>query len=402
MKERPLIPAEQQVAHLAERGVRFDIMSPEAAIAFLRDKNFFFKVKAFAKCFSTYRSPVSEGCGRYVNLDFAYLAELTKLDHHLRERILSMTLDIEHYMKVHLNRTMMDDGVDGKEVLGLLFAHERVRKERMLEERFDPSGSEAAVERMKAIADRLDGVGGNERATLFLEMLHIAEDQTLGIDPEHLERSVSYLGDSNYTRDLANKYGRREDMYVWNYLELVSFGGIIALYKFYFYDLRRGRSKEAESVKQLLFPVKALRNAAAHNGNVLNTIGQRLQKPVGSIATAAREELGIDQELVALTKRFPVIHDFTALVLCFDRIVSDAGARSEKAAGLRTLRERFLEHADYFEKQIELDRGIRMLGGSHALGSRCHLFGLPIALQPSISPSPFEPRSDRVGPSSSE
>ena len=360
MKERPLIPAEQQVAHLAERGVRFDIMSPEDAVAFLRDKNFFFKVKAFAKCFSTYRSSASEGYGRYVNLDFAYLAELTRLDHHLREHILSMTLDIEHYMKVHLNRTMMDDGADGKEILDLLFAHERVRKERMLEERFDPSGSETAVEKMKAIADRLDGVGGSERATLFLEMLHIAEDQTLGIDPEHLERSVSYLGDSNYTRNLANKYG--EDMYVWNYLELVSFGGIIALYKFYFYDLRRERSQEAESVKQLLFPVKALRNAAAHNGNVLNTIGQRLQKPVGSIATAAREELRIDQELVALTKRFPVIHDFTALVLCFDRIVSDADARSEKAAGLRTLRERFLEHADYFEKQIELDRGIRMLG----------------------------------------
>ena len=49
MKERPLIPAEQQVAHLAERGVRFGIMSPKDAVAFLRDKNFFFKVKAFAK-----------------------------------------------------------------------------------------------------------------------------------------------------------------------------------------------------------------------------------------------------------------------------------------------------------------------------------------------------------------
>ena len=45
MKERPLIPAEQQVAHLAERGVRFGIMSPKDAVAFLRDKNFFFKVE---------------------------------------------------------------------------------------------------------------------------------------------------------------------------------------------------------------------------------------------------------------------------------------------------------------------------------------------------------------------
>lgn len=362
MKDRPLISAERQVAHLAERGVRFDIMGPEDAIAFLRDKNFFFKVKAFAKCFSRYRDPASENHGRYVNLDFAYLAELTRLDHHLREVVLSMTLDIEHYMKVHLNRAMMDDGADGKEVLDLLFAHERERKERLLEERFDPKRSSAAIERIGAIADCLNGADGAEQAGLLLELLHIAEDQTLGIDPEHLERSISYLGDSNYTRDLANKYGRREDMYVWNYLELVSFGGIIALYKFYFYDLKKGQSRKAGSVKQLLFPVKALRNAAAHNGNVMNTIGQRLQKPVGAIATAAREELEINRELVALTRRFPVVHDFTALVLCFDRIVDDADARSEKAASLRTLRERFLAHIDYFEKQIELDQGIRMLG----------------------------------------
>ena len=96
MKDRPLISAERQVAHLAEWGVRFDIMGPEDAIVFLRDKNFFFKVKAFAKCFSRYRDPTSENYGRYVNLDFAYLAELTRLDHHLRELVLSMTLDIEH------------------------------------------------------------------------------------------------------------------------------------------------------------------------------------------------------------------------------------------------------------------------------------------------------------------
>lgn len=31
MKESPLIPVEQQVAHLAERGVRFDMMGHEVA-----------------------------------------------------------------------------------------------------------------------------------------------------------------------------------------------------------------------------------------------------------------------------------------------------------------------------------------------------------------------------------
>lgn len=111
-RERPLIDAAQQVRHLKERWVRFELTDEREAERFLRESNFFFKVKAFAKCFSRYTSPDSERFGSYINLDFAYLAELTRLDHHLREAALSLTLDIEHYMKVDLNRMIMDAGDD--------------------------------------------------------------------------------------------------------------------------------------------------------------------------------------------------------------------------------------------------------------------------------------------------
>ena len=111
-RERPLIDAAQQVRHLKERWVRFELTDEREAERFLRESNFFFKVKAFAKCFSRYTSPDSERFGSYINLDFAYLAELTRLDHHLREAVLSLTLDIEHYMKVDLNRMIMDAGGD--------------------------------------------------------------------------------------------------------------------------------------------------------------------------------------------------------------------------------------------------------------------------------------------------
>lgn len=40
---------------------------------FLRESNFFFKVKAFAKCFSRYANPSSEHFGSYINLDFTAL-----------------------------------------------------------------------------------------------------------------------------------------------------------------------------------------------------------------------------------------------------------------------------------------------------------------------------------------
>ena len=64
-KERPLIDAAQQVRHLKERGVRFELTDEREAERFLRESNFFFKVKAFAKCFSRYTNPASERFGSY-------------------------------------------------------------------------------------------------------------------------------------------------------------------------------------------------------------------------------------------------------------------------------------------------------------------------------------------------
>lgn len=85
-------------------------------------------MKAFAECFSRYTSPHSERFGSYIGLEFAYLAELTRLDHHLRETVLSLTLDIEHYMKVDLNRMVMDAGDDPYELMASFFESEYERK----------------------------------------------------------------------------------------------------------------------------------------------------------------------------------------------------------------------------------------------------------------------------------
>ena len=90
-KERPLIDAAQQVRHLKGRGVRFELTDERDAERFLRESNFFFKVKAFAKCFSRYTNPDSERFGSYINLDFAYLAEPTRLDQSSRSPATSST-----------------------------------------------------------------------------------------------------------------------------------------------------------------------------------------------------------------------------------------------------------------------------------------------------------------------
>ena len=80
-------------------------------IAFLEERSFFFKLKAFAKDFEKYSCKPGEK-GRYVNLDFGQLVELSKLDKALRSLVIDLALDIEHYLKVRINAAAMRAGTD--------------------------------------------------------------------------------------------------------------------------------------------------------------------------------------------------------------------------------------------------------------------------------------------------
>lgn len=316
-------------------------------------------MEAFAKSFSRYTNPDSEHFGSYINLDFAYLAELTRLDHHLRETVLSLTLDVEHYMKVELNRMIMDAGDDPYGLMASFFDSERERKVRVLEKRVDLCSIRSKAPTVMGLSGDLAAQDAETVISALASLLHLASDSLGKIDPDHTERSLTGLGGFSYTRELVEKYGDPRHMAVWSYLELASFGGVISLYKYYVFERQAMRGKEA--VKGLLFPMKALRNAAAHNGNMLSTLGSKLRKPVGSISRMAVEELGIDRELVSPTKRAPIVHDFTALALCCMHMVRSEDARGDAAEQLRALRRRFMAHRGYFSKQGELKNGLAML-----------------------------------------
>ena len=86
-------------------------MDEKTAARFLSDRNYLFKLKAFAK---NYEKCFKDGDrkGRYIRLEFAYLVELSRIDRQLRDLVLHLTLDIEHYLKVRINRGAMAAGRD--------------------------------------------------------------------------------------------------------------------------------------------------------------------------------------------------------------------------------------------------------------------------------------------------
>ena len=88
---------DEQIADLKGKGVIFNIMNEDEAKKFLRYNNYYFKLKSYA---SNY--PVNPKNNKYVNLEFAYLVELSKIDMYFRKIILEMCLDVEHVLKTRM------------------------------------------------------------------------------------------------------------------------------------------------------------------------------------------------------------------------------------------------------------------------------------------------------------
>ena len=109
MKKKKLT-VDEQIIDLKKKGVKFSIKTEDEAKVFLRYNNFYFKLKTYAQNYEQYQKP--ELKGQYINLDFAYLVELSKLDMHFRKLIVKMCLDIEHFLKARLMYDVSNNGAE--------------------------------------------------------------------------------------------------------------------------------------------------------------------------------------------------------------------------------------------------------------------------------------------------
>lgn len=202
------LSAEEQIIYMRDKkGIKFNITTEEEALKFLNQNNYYFKLKSYAKNYDKYIH--GENQGKYINLEFAYLQELSRIDMHLRKFILKITVDIEHFAKTKLMRDLSrNNKEDGYTIVEELF-----------------------------------------------EKYPYIED---GIKKKK-DRNNSVLN------DLINKYENR--FAVWNIIEVISFGDFLKLYQIYY-----KKYNDDESMIDYLWSVKFLRNAAAHNSCLINSL----------------------------------------------------------------------------------------------------------------------------------
>ena len=286
---------EQQIEDMKSKGICFDIISEQEAARYLKNNCYYFKLKTYEKNFEKYRG--TDKKGHYINLDFAYIKELYELDNILKSMIITMSSEVEHALKIRIiNDVITNDSEDGYITVNTYLSEDYMR--------------------VKGIHDKI----GKSTLTDLIQS-HIEEED-----------------------DKIDEYA------IWEIVEVLSLGSFIELYQLYYHTY----PSSVPDYISFLVPVKILRNAAAHNNCLLNSI----RTPYNISFSMTKEIMTILSKIKGITPETrnkwmsnPLIHDFVVLVFIYLQVVKDS---EKKQKCIQSLNDfffiRILEHKEYFEK----------------------------------------------------
>lgn len=208
---KPRLSLDEQIQHLKDKGILFNIMDEESAKQYLKYNNNYYKLTSFRKNYD--KHPGGENEGKYINLEFAYLVDMAIIDMRLRYRIVEMALDIEHHTKLQLLRKIEEYDEDGYQI----------------------------------VRDYINSLDDSHK--------------------NNFESEISRNRRSIYCKDIIEKY---EGNYpVWVFIEIISFGKLVG---FYHYFANRFSDKEMKYDYYGLLTCKKIRNTSAHSNCILNDL----------------------------------------------------------------------------------------------------------------------------------
>ncbi len=290
--ERKKLSVAEQIEYMRDvKGITFNIVDEMTAQLFLRNNNYYFKLKSYAK---NYRPRTGEnGEIRYDGVDFGYLQELSTIDSILRKQILSMILDIEHYLKAHLLYDISaDDTEDGYAIV----------------------------------------------------------EEFLNTFPKSKPESH---GDRAYTHSLCEKYS--DHLPVWVFAEIISFGTFIRFYTFYYDNKDRTEPYGIRSLLypvQCLRNAAAHNNCLIYN---LHPENYNPIRPTKDLTALVATNSAISKGVRRAKLKHPFLHDFTAMLYVYDACVTNFKARQYGFNALKQIvDERMIRRKEYFDNNENL------------------------------------------------
>lgn len=312
---KPMLDVNSQILKMKEKGITFSSKyNEEYARKYLLENNNFFRIYSYRKNFQKYSGKNNSNFGKYIELDFWHLRDLAILDFELRNLLLSMSLNVEHWAKLKMLNRMMDTGEDGFSLC----------------KKFEDNLSEKEHKRFK-----------NE-----------------------LERN--FKNTSEYTKNIANKY--TPSYPVWALFEMISFGRFISLYDFY--AIQQDDRKMKNEV-YLLKACKQIRNATAHNNCMLNDLriatanfkpNLRMQKLLVEITDKDGERI-FSKNIISKKLSNERILQISTLLYSHEMLVKSEGVRKKLHKKLLLLSQRINKslNTGYYSKNKSLESNLIFL-----------------------------------------
>lgn len=269
-------------------GITFNIKSEEEAAVFLAKHNYFFRLKQYADFGEKTKS------GKFTNVDFGQMVELSTVDMFLRKLILKMTLDFEHYLKVKIiNDSQENPADDGYAVVeNFLETHNRVR--------------------------------------------HLIEN---------LNNSTNF-----YNRQVFDKY--KEKTSVWSIVEMLGFSDFIDFYAHYYqyFHLKCEYTPHFDSVRRL-------RNAAAHNTCMISNLKPQnwFKSDIEINFELLGAKLEVGNGVISSCLKVPVLNDFAVMLSNYVKLISSPKIKEKTLEEMQEFfNGRMILHKDYFENVNEI------------------------------------------------
>lgn len=281
------------IEHMEKLGIKFNIITKKEAKKFLSENNYYMRLASYRANYPKHNT--GNRSGQYVNLEFAYLKELSIIDMHLRYLIVEMCLDIEHYLKVKLlNAIENNPNEDGYDI---------IRK-------------------------------------------FVAEDKNA-----YILKKIKKHSSSEYCKNLIAKY--YPDFPAWVFVELITFGDLTYLCEFYHqtYGTKIVNNKFMNIVRDI-------RNASAHSNCLLNRLFEPLDngKQIDSkISGFVKKISSINAKTKSKNLNYSIIYNIVTLLYVYDEIVSSNATKRHRYSELKEfINNRVSRNAEYFTSHSKL------------------------------------------------
>lgn len=277
IETKPILTSLQLIQKMKGKGISFSLVSEEEAEKYLFNVNNFLRTASYRKNFQKNQKGANKG--KYSNLDFAYLKELSTIDMHFRMEVIHLCIDIEHDLKVKiLQEVETDSKIDGYSIVKEFLAN-----------------NEKILKKIAA------NCSSPFTCDLIKKYFTIEEQK----DPN--------------TNKKVNNISKYDDCPIWVFLELITFGDLIYFYKFFYEQ----NGIEPVISNSLLHLVKNLRNGCAHNNCILANLSANTSRAPQEISSLVSSIKGISksQRQKKLTCR-PIL-EFVTLLYIYDKIVSE-------------------------------------------------------------------------------